>query len=99
MRTKKPLDLFFAPCMWKLVAGMTLTIEDLEEVRCITIIMHYLFACIYYVKVDLMFVRALIGIRDIDKSGVKEDEFSEVRTGQTSTRHVTCTILLLWILK
>ena len=50
---------------------------------------------IYYVKVDLMFVRALIGIRDIDKSGVKEDEFSEVRTGQTSTCHVTCTVLLL----
>ncbi len=25
-----------------------------------------------------MFVRALIGIRDIDKGGIKEDEFSEV---------------------
>ena len=33
MRTKKPLDLFLAPPMWKLVAGMKLTVEDLEEVR------------------------------------------------------------------
>ncbi len=32
MRTKKPLDLHLAQPMWKLVAGMTLTAEDLEEV-------------------------------------------------------------------
>ncbi len=37
MRTKKPLDLFLAPCMWKLIAGMTLTLEDLEEVSVYTI--------------------------------------------------------------
>ena len=32
MRTKKPLDLHLAQPMWKLLAGMTLTAEDLEEV-------------------------------------------------------------------
>ena len=32
MRTKKPLDLHLAQPMWKLLAGMTLTSEDLEEV-------------------------------------------------------------------
>ena len=32
MRTKKPLDLHLAQPMWKLLAGMSLTAEDLEEV-------------------------------------------------------------------
>jgi len=32
MRTKKPLDLHLAQPMWKLLAGMVLTSEDLEEV-------------------------------------------------------------------
>ncbi|KAK7116135.1 hypothetical protein V1264_001871 [Littorina saxatilis] len=32
IRTKKPLDLHLAPCIWKLVAGMELKVEDLEEV-------------------------------------------------------------------
>lgn len=32
IRTKKPLDLHLAPCVWKLVAGMELRVEDLEEV-------------------------------------------------------------------
>ena len=32
VRTKKPLDLHLAPCMWKLIAGMPLRVEDLEEV-------------------------------------------------------------------
>ena len=32
MRTKKPLDLHLAQPMWKLLAGITLTTEDLEEV-------------------------------------------------------------------
>ncbi|KAH9513367.1 putative E3 ubiquitin-protein ligase herc1 [Bulinus truncatus] len=32
IRTKKPLDLHLAPCIWKLVAGMSLKVEDLEEV-------------------------------------------------------------------
>ena len=32
MRTKKPLDLHLAQAMWKLLAGMSLTQEDLEEV-------------------------------------------------------------------
>ena len=40
MRTKKPLDLFLAPCMWKLIAGMMLTIEDLEEVKKQTSLYH-----------------------------------------------------------
>ena len=40
MRTKKPLDLFLAPPMWKLVAGMKLTVEDLEEVRISTVLYY-----------------------------------------------------------
>ena len=32
MRTKKPLDLHLARPMWKLLAGLNLTPEDLEEV-------------------------------------------------------------------
>ena len=32
VRTKKPLDLYLAPSVWKLLAGMMLTSEDLEEV-------------------------------------------------------------------
>ncbi len=32
MRTKKPLDLHLAQPMWKLLAGMNLTTDDLEEV-------------------------------------------------------------------
>uniref|UniRef100_A0A0L8HTX3 HECT-type E3 ubiquitin transferase n=1 Tax=Octopus bimaculoides TaxID=37653 RepID=A0A0L8HTX3_OCTBM len=32
IRTKKPLDLHLAPCVWKLLAGMALDISDLEEV-------------------------------------------------------------------
>ena len=33
MRTKKPLDLHLAPYVWKQLVGVTLTLEDLEEVR------------------------------------------------------------------
>ena len=32
MRTKKPLDLHLAQPMWKLLAGMNLSCDDLEEV-------------------------------------------------------------------
>ena len=32
MRTKRPLNLHLALPMWKLIAGMSLTIDDLEEV-------------------------------------------------------------------
>lgn len=32
IRTKKPLDLHLAPCVWKLLAGMPLKIEDIEEI-------------------------------------------------------------------
>ena len=32
IRTKKPLDLYLAPLMWKLLAGMPLGAQDLEEV-------------------------------------------------------------------
>uniref|UniRef100_A0A1X7TGG7 HECT domain-containing protein n=1 Tax=Amphimedon queenslandica TaxID=400682 RepID=A0A1X7TGG7_AMPQE len=59
IRTKRPLNLHLAPPMWKLVAGMNLTIQDLEEI-------------------DLLFTRALVGIRDVDKGGVTEDTFSEM---------------------
>ena len=34
IRTKKPLDLHLAPCIWKVIAGIQLTVEDLEEVEC-----------------------------------------------------------------
>jgi len=32
VRTKKPLDLYLAPPVWKQLAGMPLTSDDLEEV-------------------------------------------------------------------
>lgn len=32
MRTKKPLDLHMAPCVWKLLVGMPLKVEDIEEI-------------------------------------------------------------------
>jgi len=32
MRTKKPLDLYLAPPVWKQLAGMPLSSDDLEEV-------------------------------------------------------------------
>ncbi|XP_059169765.1 probable E3 ubiquitin-protein ligase HERC1 isoform X3 [Physella acuta] len=32
VRTKKPLDLHLAPCIWKLIAGIPLKVDDLEEV-------------------------------------------------------------------
>lgn len=32
IRTKKPLDLHLAPCVWKLLAGMLLNVNDLEDV-------------------------------------------------------------------
>jgi len=42
MRTKKPLDLHLAQPMWKLLAGMVLTSEDIEEVCMCT--------CVYVVR-------------------------------------------------
>jgi len=38
VRTKKPLDLYLAPPVWKQLAGMALTSDDLEEV-CSVLIM------------------------------------------------------------
>ena len=32
VRTKKPLDLHLAPSVWKLLVGIPLRVEDLEEV-------------------------------------------------------------------
>lgn len=32
VRTKKPLDLHLAPTVWKQIAGMPLSVDDLEEV-------------------------------------------------------------------
>ena len=32
IRTKKPLDLHLAPCVWKLLVGTPLKVEDIEEV-------------------------------------------------------------------
>ena len=32
IRTKKPLDLHLAPSVWKLLAGIPLRLEDIEEV-------------------------------------------------------------------
>lgn len=36
VRTKKPLDLHLAPCVWKLLTGMPLKVEDMEEVGTVT---------------------------------------------------------------
>ena len=65
MRTKKPLDLHLAQPMWKLLAGMNLTSEDLEEV-------------------DLMAMRTLYSIRDVHKTDITEDDFSEVNVLELS---------------
>lgn len=32
IRTKKPLDLHLAPCVWKQLVGIPLRVEDIEEV-------------------------------------------------------------------
>ncbi|KAL4227435.1 putative E3 ubiquitin-protein ligase herc1 [Mactra antiquata] len=32
IRTKKPLDLHLAPCVWNLIAGIPLKLEDIEEI-------------------------------------------------------------------
>lgn len=60
VRTKKPLDLHLAPSMWRLLAGLSLTPEDIEDI-------------------DLLYMRSLRGIRDIDEDGVTEENFHEVR--------------------
>ena len=62
VRTKKPLDLHLARPVWKLLAGMLLTPEDLEEI-------------------DLVFMQTMYGIRDVHKSSIKAEDFSEVRDG------------------
>ncbi|XP_064390094.1 probable E3 ubiquitin-protein ligase HERC1 isoform X2 [Halichondria panicea] len=59
MRTRKPLDLHLAQPMWKMLAGMTLTSEDLEEI-------------------DMIFIQSMNGIKDIHKSGMKEEDFAEM---------------------
>ena len=59
MRTKKPLDLHLAQPMWKLLAGMNLTIDDLEEI-------------------DLIFIKTLYSIRDLHKTDISEENFSQV---------------------
>ena len=59
MRTKKPLDLHLAQPMWKLLAGMNLTADDLEEI-------------------DLIFMKTLYSIRDLHKTEISEEDFSEV---------------------
>ena len=33
IRTKRPLNLFLAPFVWKLLVGIEVTMEDLEEVE------------------------------------------------------------------
>ena len=43
---------------------------------CCLNIMMYSYLCIF--QIDFTFTQALIGIRDVDKSGVTEDIFSEV---------------------
>ena len=32
IRTKKPLDLHLAPCVWKHLVGVPLRVDDIEEV-------------------------------------------------------------------
>ena len=46
IRTKKPLDLYLAPVIWKQLAGMTLNSDDLEEVY-ITRHIYFLFIFIF----------------------------------------------------
>ena len=42
-------------------------------------------------QIDLTFVQSLMGIRDVDKSGVTEDIFSEVLI-------INCTIIIISLL-
>jgi E3 ubiquitin-protein ligase HERC1 len=44
IRTKKPLDLHLAPCVWKLLAGIPLKVEDIEEVSLLCV---FVFICLY----------------------------------------------------
>ena len=43
MRTKKPIDLHLARPMWKLLVGMSLTPDDLEEVG----MCMYVYVCVW----------------------------------------------------
>ena len=40
IRTKKPLDLHLAPCVWKLLVAEPLRVEDIEEVRILNFIIY-----------------------------------------------------------
>ena len=46
MRTKKPLDLYLAPFVWKLIAAMPVTVEDLEEVGIFVLILVLMFTSV-----------------------------------------------------
>ena len=49
IRTKKPLDLHLAPCVWKLLVGVPLKAEDIEEVR-VEVPAHTFFFFFCYLK-------------------------------------------------
>lgn len=84
MRTKKPLDLSLAPCVWKQLAGMPLTQDDLEEVRFVLLFQLPLkmvkFVSSLCLQVDLLlYIQNLQGIASIHENGVTEETFHEVR--------------------
>ena len=79
IRTKKPLDLHLAPAVWKVLAGISLTPDDIEDV-------------------DLLYMRSLRGIRDIDEDGVTEETFQDVSIDlqvECVRLEVTCSRFLL----
>ena len=86
MRTRKPMDLHLARPMWKLLAGLSLSPDDLEEVNgyyrtsfidyVLVVILMFTYATFF--QMDLLFVQMLYGIRDAHKSGINREDFSEV---------------------
>jgi len=51
---------------------------------------------LFYFQIDLTFVQALVGIRDVDKSGVTKDMFSEV-SGYANYRNAALYVLLFTV--
>ena len=80
IRTRRPLDLHLASPMWKLLAGMRLTSEDLEEVwEREKVVGVWVVNVSLFSQVDLMFTQTLYSIRDVHKGDISEDDFSEVK--------------------
>lgn len=61
---------------------------------CVTVVLNT-FAIIDFLQVDLMFIQTMYGIRDAHKSGIKEEDFSEVCSSDLADGAIDLFVLLL----